>query len=96
LRSSAISVKFEIGHSEGRGIVHSGEHHAVTSRVELQVQAADRAAVEAPGLGRILMVLNPDAAGRTAPRHSNLRIGSTEDRLHNFTAGSVLADVLPP
>jgi hypothetical protein len=55
LRGAAISRYAEISHGKRRGILHSGEHHSIANRIELQSQLTNLAAIQPAGLGRPLV-----------------------------------------
>ena len=64
-----IGDQIEISNRERRRIIDGREHHAFASGIKLQIQAADVAAVEPPGLRSALMTVNVDAAGWALPLH---------------------------
>jgi hypothetical protein len=69
LWGTPISDQIEISNRERRRIVHGREHHAIANGIKLQIQAADVATVEPPGLRRALMTMDVDAAGWALPLH---------------------------
>ena len=62
-----VGDQFEISEREGRRIVHGREHHPFANGIQLQIQAADVAAVERHDCGGALMALNGDSSGRDGP-----------------------------